>query len=61
MLGQNINYDYEPCEGDKIDKLVVHDETCQGVLDNESKKAVTVVQKETKVGYRERCGCNGCL
>ncbi|XP_037801237.1 protein nervous wreck-like isoform X7 [Penaeus monodon] len=49
MLGQNINYDYEPCEGDKIDKLVVHDETCQGVLDNESKKAVTVVQKETKV------------
>ncbi|XP_063598257.1 protein nervous wreck-like [Penaeus indicus] len=49
MLGQNINYDYEPCEGDKIDKLVVHDETCQGILDNESKKAVGVVQKETKV------------
>ncbi|XP_069970142.1 protein nervous wreck isoform X5 [Penaeus vannamei] len=49
MLGQNINYDYEPCEGDKIDKLVVHDETCQGILDNESKKAVTVIQKETKL------------
>ncbi|ROT78638.1 hypothetical protein C7M84_002650 [Penaeus vannamei] len=49
MLGQNINYDYEPCEGDKIDKLVVHDETCQGILDNESKKAVAVIQKETKL------------
>ncbi|XP_042881081.1 protein nervous wreck-like isoform X2 [Penaeus japonicus] len=49
MLGQNINYDYEPCEGDKIDKLVVHDENCQCILDNEGKKAVAMIQKETKV------------
>lgn len=49
MLGQNIQYDFEPCEGDKIEKIGIHDESTQVILDGESKKCVATIQKEIKV------------
>ncbi|KAG7164728.1 nervous wreck-like, partial [Homarus americanus] len=49
MLGQNIQYDFEPCDNDKIEKVSIHDENTQGILENESKKCVALIQKETKV------------
>ncbi|XP_064117381.1 protein nervous wreck-like isoform X7 [Macrobrachium nipponense] len=48
MLGQNIQYDFEPCEGDRIEKIVSHDDSSQQALDNESKKCVTRIQKAVK-------------
>nr|XP_045612891.1 protein nervous wreck-like [Procambarus clarkii] len=49
MLGQNIQYDFEPCDSDNIDKITVHDDTTQAVLESESRKCVTTIQKEVKV------------
>ncbi|XP_069952893.1 protein nervous wreck isoform X5 [Cherax quadricarinatus] len=49
MLGQNIQYEFEPCESDQIDKITIHDETTQNILESESKKCVATVQKEVKV------------
>ncbi|XP_068201143.1 protein nervous wreck isoform X7 [Palaemon carinicauda] len=48
MLGQNIQYDFEACDGDKIEKIVSHDDSCQQILDNESKKCVARIQKAVK-------------
>lgn len=49
MLGQNIQYEYEPCEGDTIEIITVHDEGIQSVLEQEGKKCVATVQKDVKV------------
>ncbi|XP_050733609.1 protein nervous wreck-like isoform X14 [Eriocheir sinensis] len=48
MLGQNIQYEFEPCEGDSVEMITVHDESTQGILDNEGKKCVAMVQKDVK-------------
>lgn len=49
MLGQNIQYEFEPCEGDSVEIITVHDESTQNILDNEGKKCVATVQKDIKV------------
>ncbi|KAK7086069.1 F-BAR and double SH3 domains protein 2, partial [Halocaridina rubra] len=48
MLGQNIQYDFEPCEGDRIEKIMTHDDISAQILDSESKKCVARIQKEVK-------------
>lgn len=49
MLGQNIQYEFEPCDGDTVETITVHDEGTQVVLDQEAKRCVTTVQKDVKV------------
>ena len=48
MLGHNIQYEFEPCQGDKIDKITVHDDNSEEILNSESVKCVSRIQKETK-------------
>ncbi|KAK4289813.1 hypothetical protein Pmani_037243, partial [Petrolisthes manimaculis] len=48
MLGQNIHYEFEACDGDKIETITIHDEGCQQVLDSEARKTVTTIQKNIK-------------
>ncbi|CAL4059063.1 unnamed protein product, partial [Meganyctiphanes norvegica] len=40
MLGQSINYDFDACDGDRIDKISVQDESSQAILDGESKNVL---------------------
>lgn len=58
MLGQNIQYEFEPCEGDSVEIITVHDESTQNILDNEGKKCVATVQKDVKV---RRLSCISCF
>ncbi|XP_045134770.1 protein nervous wreck-like isoform X23 [Portunus trituberculatus] len=48
MLGQNIQYDYEPCEGDSVEIITVHDDTTQTLLEQEGRRCVTTIQKDVK-------------
>ncbi|KAK8388013.1 hypothetical protein O3P69_020117 [Scylla paramamosain] len=48
MLGQNIQYDYEPCEGDSIEIVTVHDDATQTLLEQEGRRCVTTIQKDVK-------------
>ena len=50
MLGQNIQYEFEPCEADNVEIITVHDDTTQGLLELEGRRCVATIQKDIKVG-----------
>lgn len=54
MLGQNIQYEFEPCDGDTVEIITVHDDTTQTLLEQEGRKCVSTVQKDVKVGQHCR-------
>ena len=49
MLGQNVQYDFNPSDEDEVGRITVIDETNREQLEAEAKKHVQKITKEVKV------------
>ena len=61
MLGQNVQYDFDPSNEDIIGKITIIDDLHKEQLEAEARKNVLKISKEIKVPQRKGLGFSKVL